>query len=434
MVTPTAPESAIADVMLQTVPYLMRHWDLEIWSPTATTRECDAPIRTLADVGAAVLPSLRAFDLAVYVLGDSPYHRAILPLAREVPGLAVVHDASLTHLVWHSTVELGDVDAIEERITEEYGSDAASFFVSDFAQAEQGRRLDFCAEVPLDTYAVERSLGAVVHSRWHGERLAGQLLGAVSVAPMPAPSNAAPGGGAAEELSLLRNLPSDAILVVTVGTINANRHIDVILDAIAGDPTLLSRVHLWAVGGGERRAIDKLRAQAAALGLADRFATTGRVSDRLLDTLLARADVAVALRSPVLEGQSASVLTQMQSGTPVVVYDHAHYSELPDDVARKVDPTDAVAGLQDALRGLVEAGPDARRALGQRGNRWVRTTRSGEAYAGALLAAADRALAARPLANLAIDLAARLELLGLQDEAAIVENVADLAFELFDVE
>ena len=57
-----------------------------------------------------------------------------------------------------------------------------------------------------------------------------------------------------------------------------------------------------------------------------------------LQEVLARADVAVALRDPVLEGQSASVLTQLLSGTPVVVYDHAHYSELPDDAVVKVAP------------------------------------------------------------------------------------------------
>src|SRR5690606_13474371 len=101
-------------------------------------------------------------------------------------------------------------------------------------------------------------------------------------------------------------------------------------------------VHLWAVGPSEGPTTTQLLQAARRAGLGERFVVTGRVGDATLDAILERADAGAALRDPVLEGQSASVLSLLVSGTPVIVFDTAHYAELPDHVALKVDPADAV--------------------------------------------------------------------------------------------
>jgi glycosyltransferase involved in cell wall biosynthesis len=152
----------------------------------------------------------------------------------------------------------------------------------------------------------------------------------------------------------------------------------------------------------------------------------------LLQDILARADVAAALREPVLEGQSASVFTQMLAGVPVLVYNHAHYAELPDAAAIKVVPG-TEAALRDALRALVKD-PEKRKRHGEAGRDYILSTRSGERYAEAIREAGDRALAARPMVHLNTDLANRIRLrtLGSSDDA--VEIIADLAFELFDLQ
>ena len=435
MVTPMSPESAIADVMIQAVPDLSARWELEVWCPSeANYRPCSVRVRPFAKADADVLNALTKFDLVIYVLGNSAWHSRILPLAQSLPGLVILHDASLTDLVRQTAIETGALESLLARVKADSGPENAAVLRHPEHAVADGGWLQFCAKVPLDEVATSGSLGVVVHSQWHAKRIDGRTLGDVTVAPLPVPSTRLgfEKNQSAGSSLLLNALPEEALLLVTLGSVNSNRHIDRLLMAIADDDLLSSRLHLWAVGAAEEKARVDLLRLARRLGLKDRFAVTGRVTDALLHEILERADIAAALRDPVLEGQSASVLTQMLSGTPIVVYDHAHYSELPDDVALKVDLEDALAGVRNALRRLVDDESERAR-LGEHARDYVLRSRSGAAYAAALLEAGERALATKPLAHLSADLGAHLRRLGLQKEPAVVEAVSDLAFELFNL-
>ena len=127
MVTPMLPESAIADVMLQAVPTLAEHWELEIWCPDAPSlRACPVPLHTYGEADPAALAALSAYDLVVYVLGNSTYHSEIVPLARALPGLVVLHDVSVTNLVgaMHGAHEAAFGEQVAEA-RRRYGSDVA---------------------------------------------------------------------------------------------------------------------------------------------------------------------------------------------------------------------------------------------------------------------------------------------------------------------
>ena len=431
LVMPLASASAIADVTLQALPYLKRAWDLEIWCPSEVgLRDAAAPVHAYHEADSEVLAALEGFDLAVYVLGDSPWHGRILPLARALPGLVILHDASLTGLVRHSAVDRNEMAGLVEHVAAMYGSWQAAVIASG-RDLDRARWLQFCAEVPLDDYVIEGSLGVVVHSRWHAERVDGRTLGSVTVADLPVPTRS---GAAIDDAARMRELlgavPDGDLLLVTVGSVNPNRHIDVLLDAVASDPSLASRVHVWAVGLAEPGDAEELRAHAEEVGLADRFAITGWVSDAVLDGILARADAGAALRNPVLEGQSASVLTQMLAGIPVIVYDQAHYAELPDDAVIKVAPAAGAPAIAAALRDIAD-GQHA--GLGARAREHVLATRSGQRYADAIIEAGERALSARPHVTMTYRVAARLRRLGLGDDEGIVGRVVDHTFELYDL-
>jgi len=435
MVTPMSPKSAIADVMMQAVPDLSAQWDLEVWCPSgAGYRPCPVPVRPYHRADAEVLDALAAFDLVVYVLGDSPWHTRILPLAQRLPGLVVLHDASLTNLVRHTALETHTLDDLVRHLGREIGDERAEIFRTGLATVGADGWLRFCADLPLTDLVLEGSLGAVVHSSWHARKVDGLTLGHVSVTPLPVPSTPLDFDTNEDTRAsrLLTDLPDDAVLLVTVGAVNANRRIDLLLQAIAGDDVLSRRVHLWAVGPSEGGTTTDLLGLARTLGLQSQFAITDRVSDSMLHEILTRADIAAALRDPVLEGQSASTLTQLLSGNPVVVYDHAHYAELPDDATVKVDPHDALAGVRTALRLLVDDEAERTRR-GKRARDYALTSRSAAAYAAALVDAGEHALATTPLLHLSADLGARLRRLGLHQETAVVNVVTDLAFDLFDL-
>src|SRR6185503_13789242 len=80
-----------------------------------------AEVQVVVEDAGAVDPVLRAqytvvdaarrrpADLDVYHLGNSPAHAYVYRAALERPGVAVLHEWSLHHLVLHETVERGDV-------------------------------------------------------------------------------------------------------------------------------------------------------------------------------------------------------------------------------------------------------------------------------------------------------------------------------------
>lgn len=434
LITPIGADSAIADVMLQAVPHLVAHWQLDVWSPTtAVPLACPVPLHLYDAPDSRVVEALDAYDLVIHVLGDSDLHAGILPLALAVPGLVVLHDASLTNLVRHTAYESGYLDELVEEMAASFGDDDAAILRTGEAPGGAAGWLRFCAQHALDDRLLQASLGVVVHSAWHAARVGGHSLGEVTVAPLPVPSNELVDDGPVwTGANLLESLPQDDLLLVTVGAANANRHIDLLLAAMAADPATSSRLRLWAVGGATEQQAAELTDQAAALGIAERFLVTGRVSDAALHLILDRADMAAALRDPVLEGQSASVLTQMLAGVPVVVYDHAHYAELPDDAVVKVAPEADVDGVVEALRLLALDEADRKRR-GQHAQEYVSSSRGGPQYAAALLEAGNRALAARPHVHVTSDVADQLARLDLHTVPEIVRRSADHLFELYDL-
>lgn len=104
--------------------------------------------------------------------------------------------------------------------------------------------------------------------------------------------------------------------IVFVGRVTGEKHIDVLLRAVAAlDPSL--DVKLDIVGGGDQ--LSALKQLAVSLGIRDRVEFTGYVSDEQLRSILTRASV-FAMPS-IAELQSIATMEAMASGLPVVAAD-----------------------------------------------------------------------------------------------------------------
>jgi glycosyltransferase involved in cell wall biosynthesis len=426
ILTPVLEMSAVGHVMASGAAQLRRRHDVELWSPAMTPRlRTSVPVRVFEEATPLVAEELGAFDLAVFAIGDSAWHIDILRLARAVPGLIVLHDISVANLVTALHVRDGRLPALRREVEWWYGSDVADQFEA--AMSAGGRAwLDACARAPLVEQCLAGSLGVVVHSEWAAGLVEGMSLGDVTVAPLPVASAVAP----TELPDVLADLPADAVLIVTLGHVNANRRIEVLLDAIADDPELRERAHLTVVGEHAEKVARALHEHADRRHLAGRLHLTGRIDDGALAAVLDRADVCAALRDPVLEAKSASLLTQMRAARPVLVLDHAHYAELPDQVVVKVPLPGSSEQISAALRGLVDdAGAAA--AIGARAKEFVEAHHTPSAYADAMAAAAERALATRPVVTTAVALARRLDRAGLAGDELMRGLVANGIEELF---
>jgi glycosyltransferase involved in cell wall biosynthesis len=205
---------------------------------------------------------------------------------------------------------------------------------------------------------------------------------------------------------------SEPLRLLSVGEVNSNKRVGDVVEMLARRPDLAARVRYDVIGElhDSLPHTPELRERIAAIGLQDSVHLHGRLGDRELAAALRGADVHVNLRLPAFEGASGSLVRQLASAAPVVVYATGSFAELPDDVAVKVAPGD-VDALGAAIVSLLD--PDTRAAIGQRGAAYVAALtprRYAEGLAAFLVEAASRdpllALAeraGRQLAALATD-------------------------------
>lgn len=111
-------------------------------------------------------------------------------------------------------------------------------------------------------------------------------------------------------------LPHQNLTVMFAGRLAQEKHVDVLIDAIAKTPPELN-IHLEIVGGGEVR--PALEAQVARLGLQDRVRFLGLVSDEDLREAYIKADL--FCMPGTAELQSLVTLEAMSASTPVLLAD-----------------------------------------------------------------------------------------------------------------
>jgi glycosyltransferase involved in cell wall biosynthesis len=327
----------------------------------------------IADYSALLLPALRercevvtvrrgarkpprGTDLCVYHVGNNPdAHGWIVEALRRTPGIVVLHDFVLHHLVAGLTIGRRDGHGYLDAMEREGGVVGRLL-----GHAVLDKRIPPLWENrPEDFHLAGEVLGLahglIVHSHYVENRArAAGYGGPVWIVPHPAfpvPDVA----GAADV--------SGEPLFGSFGNVNASKRIPQLLEAFArvrrqhAASTLLL-VGATAPGFDLDRRLQRLGLDGTGL------VREGYVDERRLWELMIAADVHVSLRSPTMGETSGTAIRALSLGRPLIVSDVAWFSELPDEVALKV-PVDAdeAATIAAALE-LLATRPDVRNAMG----------------------------------------------------------------------
>ena len=97
----------------------------------------------------------------VYQLGNNPHHEFAYETAMEHPGVVVLHEANLHHLIADLTILRGDWDAYLREVEFDAGAEAHKY-AADFVRTIK-RRPDY--DIPMLKRVLENSRAAIVHSR-----------------------------------------------------------------------------------------------------------------------------------------------------------------------------------------------------------------------------------------------------------------------------
>jgi glycosyltransferase involved in cell wall biosynthesis len=356
--SPLPPDpSGIADYAAELVPELAKRWDLTLFADGGVV-EAPLAVQAIHDArDERSLAELHRFDAVLYHLGNNPCHASTYDALLRRPGLMVLHDGSLAHLVIGRTHLAGRTDRFFAEMRAQHGDEAAETVRRHFHLQEPAPWDGEPLRYPLFGRALASATAVLVHSRFVASLLTAAAPGLpVEVVeqhalPPPGPPPAAP----VEVADAGR-----PIVFCTAGYLTPAKRIDVVLRALA---RLRGRVPFRYRLVGDVAAGLSLYGQVRDHGLLDEVTLVGRASQEQLYAELVAADVCVNLRGPTSGETSGMVQRALASGRPVVVNDVGWFSEIPDACAAKVSVgDDEVRSLARVLETLaIDA--DRRRAM-----------------------------------------------------------------------
>ena len=361
--SPLPPErSGVADYSALLLPALQRRLDVEVVRRGRRRRP-------------------RGTDVAVYHVGNDPQvHGWIIEALRGEPGVVVLHEFVLHHLVAGLTLARRDVRTYLDAMEREAGvaGRLLALGVVDGCVPPlwENRPEDF----PLAAAVLEwtRKRGVIVHSRYVEQRVRDSgydgPIWRIAHPAWPAP---------AVDVVEHRGDP----LIGCLGHMNPSKRIPQLLEAFARVREARPGARLLLAGA-----------------VAARFDLTGRlerhgldeasviredyVDERRFFSLMAACDVVVSLRAPTMGETSGSAIRALSLGRPLVVSDVGWFAELPSEVALKVPVDEHEVDVLTASLDLLAARRDVREAMSAAAGEYVEREHSlervAEAYAAAL--------------------------------------------------
>jgi glycosyltransferase involved in cell wall biosynthesis len=301
----------------------------------------------IADYSALLLPALRervdvvaaerkkkprGAGLAVYHVGNNPeIHGWIVDALRRRPGLVVLHEFVLHHLVAGLTLARKDVSGYLRAMEREAGVVGRLLALGVVDGCVPPLWSTRPEEFPLAGEILELAgeHGLVVHSKHVRDRaLAAGFRAPIHRVPMPV--------WPARELVFQKHELDGDPIIGSFGFLNANKRIPQLLAAFAFVRRRHPRARLLLVGP-ESPGLH-LGDRIERLGLGDAVQRYGYVEENRFWSLLAACDVCVSLRFPTMGETSAGVIRMLSLAKPIVVSDVDAFREFPDEVVVKIPP------------------------------------------------------------------------------------------------
>ncbi|MBL8174975.1 MAG: glycosyltransferase [Bryobacterales bacterium] len=302
-------------------------------------------------------------DVPLYQIGNNQHHIHAYDTALRHPGVAVLHEANLHHLICDRTIRRDEWDGYVAE-AEYNGGPAAR------AHAERVRRLEVGPDydgLPMLRRILEASRGVIVHSEFVERQ--------VRAAGFEKPVAVIPHGAwlpeTGDRLGFRHRLGLDeqTPLVGVFGFLKPYKRIRESLRAFRRLSRLIPGAKMILVG--EPHPELPLASLISSMQLDEQVRVLGFVPIEDFDGYIAACDVILNLRYPTVGESSGTLLRALGAGKPVLVSDIGSFAEYPDGAVWKV-PVDASEEDQifEALNTLLSR-PEVARGLGAEARRYV---------------------------------------------------------------
>ncbi len=366
-------KSGIADYSAELLPYLAKGADITVFVEQADELRLNRNRNDYAVEDAAHFDEINRqtpFDLCIYHQGNNPYHEFVYERALQTPGLLVLHEHCLHHLIAWRTLGRQDEDAYWDELFYAYGRLGS--------RVAEMRALGVGSEyqqflMPLNRRLVASSLGIITHNAYAASQLEG-LNDSTPVELIPhhlAPQTYELDALDAAECRRSLGIPENAWVIASQGFVTQAKRIPTVLAAFKRLLSVAPNAMYLIVGEDHWKwSVAPLIEE---MGLGDRVRITGYTTEKDFFRYLKASDVIVNLRFPTAGETSGTLIRSLGAGKPVIVTDFGQFAELPDDVCLKVSAgPDEEKELYAKLRALVYR-PTLREQLSRRASEWIRS-------------------------------------------------------------
>lgn len=333
--------SGIADHTALMLPYLAKHFDIELFIDDGYQVADEWIIANLPIHSHSSFESLHShFDAVMYEMGNSEFHAYMLPILEKYPGIVTLHDAFLGGLFGYLEFYAGQKGRYYEEMLAAHGPLARRFFAP-IAKVDDPL-FKSMVELPCTKRVLDQAIGLISHSPFNVEvsrrfyprgwrapfRVINQL---VKTRALPSE---------AEELAIRLKLgfnKNDRI-VASFGHVAWTKCGDTLLEGFLASEAALDP-HNKLIFVGELAQDDfgnRLAASVARLTDRNQIFITGFLDEDGFSDYLAITDLAIQLRKHSRGGTPKGVLDCMSASVPVVVNAEASYRDYPDDVIVKI--------------------------------------------------------------------------------------------------
>lgn len=360
-VSPLPPErTGIADYSVELLPALAEYYDIEV--VVAQDRVDDPWVNRYLKV--RDVSWLRAHvsevDRVLYQIGNSPFHKHMLPLLQEIPGTVVLHDFYLSGLMAWLELDAGEPYAWTKALYEAHGYDAVRERYRDAAAAKR--------KYPVNLHVLQHAQGVIVHSEY-SRQLARQWYGAGISDGWKTIPHLRVLADQFEKTVVRKQLGFDKedFVICSFGFLDPTKLNHRLLNCWLGSALARDR-RCYLVFVGENHSGDygaNLMQAIRTSGLGNRIRITGFASPEIFRQYLMAADMAVQLRTQSRGETSGTVLDCMNHALPVIVNANGSMAELDREAVWMLPDEFADVMLVEALDTLRRE-PEKRQALGER--------------------------------------------------------------------
>ena len=359
--TPLNPaRCGISDYSEALLPLLARHCSIEVfigdYRPAGFPSGIEIPIRPVA----AYRPD--DFDATLYHIGNNAYHSYIYDTAIRHPGIVVLHEFNLHHLLADVTIRRNDWDAYLREAEYNGGAQALEF-------ARRVRALEVGPDyegLAMNRRLLENSSALVVHSRFMVDR--------VAAAGYDIPVKKIPHGAWIPEVNrnkrrAVLGVDESTPLIGIFGFLKPYKRITESLRAMQRLLRVDQRPLMILVG--EEHPDYPVRRQIAQFGLEANVRVLGYVPVDVLAESIGAADICLNLRYPTAGETSGTLLRALGLGRAVVVSDVGAFSELSDEICFKAPVGEGEVDLLTGYLRLLCTRPEVGESMGARARHYV---------------------------------------------------------------